>query len=223
MKIIGHRGAAALAPENTLAAIQKSIDHKVDEVEFDVRITRNGIPVLHHDAAIHYNTERQTIAKHTLVELRKYKADLATLEEALLLIGKKTRAQIEIKPDESVLPVVSVIKKLITSGKQSAKNILVASKSQTVLVEFHKLMPEIELVVVEPWSGVRARLRADQVETKRISMNQMWLWLGFIKAIHRGGYKLSAYTVNNPQRAAKWAPYLYGIITDNPELVNKKS
>lgn len=50
--IIAHRGASALAPENTLAAIQKAIEDKADGIEFDVRITKDGVPVVFHDAIL---------------------------------------------------------------------------------------------------------------------------------------------------------------------------
>jgi glycerophosphoryl diester phosphodiesterase len=48
--IIAHRGASALAPENTLAAFQKAIEDDADGIEFDVRIARDGVPVVFHDA-----------------------------------------------------------------------------------------------------------------------------------------------------------------------------
>ncbi|MCX7713311.1 MAG: glycerophosphodiester phosphodiesterase [Chthoniobacterales bacterium] len=47
--LIGHRGAAALAPENTLAAFQKAISFRVDYVECDIRITADQVPVVFHD------------------------------------------------------------------------------------------------------------------------------------------------------------------------------
>jgi glycerophosphoryl diester phosphodiesterase len=45
VKIIGHRGARGLAPENTLAAFAKAIELEVDGVEFDVRVTKDKIPL----------------------------------------------------------------------------------------------------------------------------------------------------------------------------------
>jgi glycerophosphoryl diester phosphodiesterase len=53
--IIGHRGASAVAPENTLAAFREAIAVGADGIEFDVRLTRDGVPVVIHD-----NTLRRT-------------------------------------------------------------------------------------------------------------------------------------------------------------------
>jgi glycerophosphoryl diester phosphodiesterase len=48
--ILGHRGASALVPENTLAAFSRAIQDGADGVEFDVRLSRDGVPVVIHDA-----------------------------------------------------------------------------------------------------------------------------------------------------------------------------
>ena len=50
--IIAHRGASALAPENTLAAFQKAIEDGADGIEFDVRIAKDGVPVVFHDSTL---------------------------------------------------------------------------------------------------------------------------------------------------------------------------
>jgi glycerophosphoryl diester phosphodiesterase len=50
--IIAHRGASALAPENTLAAFQKAIEDGADGIEFDVRISKDGVPVVFHDSTL---------------------------------------------------------------------------------------------------------------------------------------------------------------------------
>ena len=47
--VIGHRGAAGLAPENTLAAFKTAFDLGVDAVEMDVQLTRDGALVVYHD------------------------------------------------------------------------------------------------------------------------------------------------------------------------------
>jgi len=52
MKIIGHRGAKGLAPENTLASMQAALDNNVDAIEFDVRVTRDNVPVINHNPDI---------------------------------------------------------------------------------------------------------------------------------------------------------------------------
>lgn len=50
--IIGHRGASASAPENTLAAFSGALEAGADGVEFDVRLSRDRVPVVIHDASL---------------------------------------------------------------------------------------------------------------------------------------------------------------------------
>jgi glycerophosphoryl diester phosphodiesterase len=50
--IIAHRGASAVAPENTIAAFRKALDAGADGVEFDVRLSKDGVPVVIHDATL---------------------------------------------------------------------------------------------------------------------------------------------------------------------------
>ena len=50
--ILGHRGASALAPENTLAAFSRAISGGADGIEFDVRLSRDAVPVVIHDATL---------------------------------------------------------------------------------------------------------------------------------------------------------------------------
>ena len=50
--LIGHRGASAVAPENTMAAFREAIAVSCDGIEFDVRLTRDGVPVIIHDSTL---------------------------------------------------------------------------------------------------------------------------------------------------------------------------
>lgn len=52
LKIEGHRGARGLLPENTLPSFERAIALGVDGLEFDIGLTRDGVPVVHHDPAL---------------------------------------------------------------------------------------------------------------------------------------------------------------------------
>lgn len=216
--LIGHRGAKGLAPENTLASISKALTCGVDEIEFDVRVTKDGIPVLSHDTTLHSGEKQLQIAQHTFKTLLSLFPSLATLGAALHHIDTKARPHIEVKPDEPTQPIVDVIEEFLKSGKYSSKDLLLASKSQKTLRQLHKALPDIEKVVIHAWSGVIATHRARALGTKRISMRASWLWSGFIRSMNRRGYQLSAYTLDDPLRAQVWQKSgLYGVITDYPD------
>lgn len=216
IKIIGHRGAKGLAPENTLASIQKALELGVDEIEIDIRITSDGTPVLSHDRLLVTATSTYTISAMPYTELRTRYAELTTLAEVLKLIDGQACLYIEVKHGEPVQPVVDAVTKY-EGPSATASWVSFGSKSQKTLVELHRLMPNIPKIVIEPWSSVRAHFRAKQVGTKRLSMRSWWLWRGLLKSMHKQGYLISPYTVNDPRKITKWEPYLYGVITDYPD------
>ena len=70
--IIGHRGASAHAPENTLVAFQMAIDALADGIEFDVQLAKDGVPVVIHDATLKRTGLRpESVAELTSKQLSK--------------------------------------------------------------------------------------------------------------------------------------------------------
>jgi glycerophosphoryl diester phosphodiesterase len=74
MLIIGHRGASAVAPENTMASFREAIAVGADGIEFDVRLTRDGVPVIIHDSTL----RRTGGLPHRVAELSS--AELAKID-----------------------------------------------------------------------------------------------------------------------------------------------
>jgi glycerophosphoryl diester phosphodiesterase len=78
--VLGHRGASAVAPENTVAAFTRARELGADGVELDVRRTADGVLVVHHDAEVR---DVGLIAGLSFADLRAARPQLATLAEAL--------------------------------------------------------------------------------------------------------------------------------------------
>ena len=148
MKIIGHRGARGLSSENTLSSLNEAISHDVDEIEFDVRVTSDNVPVLHHDSEITNSSGRKfSIDKNTLKFLQKQKPDLPTLKDVFDHIDKKMSLYIEIKPDVAVKPIIKVLRAQLKKGRP-VDALRVASFSQKTLVEVHEALPELPKIVL---------------------------------------------------------------------------
>jgi glycerophosphoryl diester phosphodiesterase len=218
MKIIGHRGARGLAPENTIAGLQKGLVHNVDMIEFDLHVTKDGVPVLHHWGYLaDPDGRRLKIKQHDYQELLSHKSDLASLEDVFTKVSRSAIFYIEVKRGVDIGPIVAVIKRHIKKG-WPADHLFLSSKSQRVLMDLHRALPEVQKIVIEMWSGISATHRARQVNTKKLSMNKMWLWFGFIGAVSKRGYELYAYTLNDPAKAKRWERYgLAGVVTDYPD------
>lgn len=221
MKIVGHRGARHLAPENTVASIKQALKHGADEIEIDVRVTKDGHVILNHDPVIHVPAGNFATAAHTLEELQQHKPDVTTLAEAIRAIDRKIPLMIEVKRNEPIEPIVAVIERFLSEGWQPSDFIL-GSFSQKTLTLLHEALPEISLVVIEAFSGWRAMYRARQVGAKKISLNHYFLWFATIANMRKKQFEIYAYTLNNPKKAKRWARRgIAGAITDNPSLYKK--
>ncbi len=224
MKIIGHRGAKGLAPENTLASFTKALHHGVDEIECDARVTNDGVAILEHDALMHDAAgQHYVVADHSYAQLTAINSELTTLSDAIALVNKSVVLQIEVKPKEPIEPIIACLKDYLGKG-WSPTDFLVSSKDFGLLQAFHAELPLVPTGIIESWSSVRATSRARKLGTKRISMNHKVLWRGFIAPMNRGGYQLCAYTLDDVKKARRWAKYgLYASITDYPDLYEPKS
>ncbi len=122
--VVGHRGASAAEPENTLAAFEAAVAAGADAVELDVRLTADRIPVVLHDADVAATTDGQG-AVHTLTleELKRLDAsggrgprqEIPTLAEALEVLSPHDGVAVDLEvknipgepafdsPDESIL------------------------------------------------------------------------------------------------------------------------
>lgn len=221
MKIIGHRGARGLAPENTVAAILAGIAAGVYALELDLRATRDGVVVLCHDPWIYNGRQKMSIAEHNYGELKATKNDLTTLDEAIKVARHQAVIYLEIKPRVDYTPIATLLSRYLDHG-YALKDFAILSFDQSILLHFKTTFPGLTLIVNERWSGVRASLRARQLGTRFIQMNERWLWHGFVRQMHRAGFALSPYTINSPKRIKSWQPYLYGVVTDYPDRFQAK-
>ncbi|MCC7564702.1 MAG: glycerophosphodiester phosphodiesterase [Methanomicrobiaceae archaeon] len=101
MLIIGHRGARALEPENTLRAVRRGMEC-ADFVEVDVRRSKDGIPMVIHDATLERTTNGSgLVADHTIEELKDLDAGagetIPMLYEVLDLVEGKSGLFVEVK------------------------------------------------------------------------------------------------------------------------------
>lgn len=73
--VIAHRGASGEYPENTLLAFRRGLEQGADALEFDVRLTADGVPVVIHDATLDRTTSGHgEVATHTLAQLARVDA-----------------------------------------------------------------------------------------------------------------------------------------------------
>ena len=157
--IVAHRGAAALAPENTLSAFRIAIEQGADFVETDVQLTADGVPVLMHDPKLDRTTDgRGALASHTLEQIRRldaggwFSAEFAgepvpTFEEFVELIDPApTRAFVELKgewPADRVGAAVDLLR-----ARHLSHRVILASFERETLEAVRELAPEYATILL---------------------------------------------------------------------------
>lgn len=111
---IGHRGLLDLAPENTMPGFELAVRRGIPIVEFDVRLTKDGVPVVIHDDTVDRTTDGHgRVRDYSFEDLRRLDAGrwfslefagarVPRLEEVLECIGNKAWCLIELKEDDVV-------------------------------------------------------------------------------------------------------------------------
>jgi glycerophosphoryl diester phosphodiesterase len=104
--VVAHRGASATFPENTLESFTAAVEAGAQAVEFDVRLSADGVPVVVHDPDVSRCTDGTGFVHElTVAELKRLdagggrvpRAEIPTLREALDLLSGRVGVDIEIK------------------------------------------------------------------------------------------------------------------------------
>jgi len=218
---IAHRGASAEAPENTLAAFARALALGADGLELDVRVTRDGVPVVIHDATlIRLTGRRGTVARLALADLRVARVrgePIPTLPEVLALVRRRAVVQIEIKPGVPVAPVVRAVRQA-----RAGNAAILASFAAATLAEARALAPRVaRMWIRERGTPGRLHPRLAALAAAGVSLDHRAIPSPeFVAALHRRGWRVWCWTVNDPsamRRLADWG--VDAILSDNPALL----
>lgn len=199
---IGHRGAMAHEPENTIRSFKKALELNVDAVELDVCVCATGELMVFHDTKLDRTTNGSGyIEDKSFDELRKLDAGkgekIPTLEEVLDIIDKKIIVNIELKGKNTALPTSKVIDKYIKLKKWSHDNFMVSSFDHHELKKFSDLCPFIYIgVLIEAipldYSKCAVDLNAQSINLSLDFINQ-----DFVDDAHKNGLSVYVWTVND--------------------------
>lgn len=163
--IIAHRGASAVTPENTIAAFQQAIADGADGLEFDVRITKNGVPIVFHDSTLRRVANQNVrISNLTSEELGKLDAGswfnernpnkanplfsreiISTFEDILDFVKDyQGLIYVELKGAAAeISPLVEAVAKII-SRSNLLPNIIIKSFKLEAIRQIKTLVPEVK-------------------------------------------------------------------------------
>lgn len=231
--VIGHRGAAALAPENTLAGIQKAADLGLKWIELDVTLLGDGSAVMFHDSTISRTTsgsghlKRKNLDQVAVLDAGSWFSEafvgerVPTLIEALTLIKKLNLGlNLELKPNRCDLKLlVEEVVAALEAADFPEDQLLVSSFNHKALV-LYRAKADSRVGCLFESLPRNWKHKARQVAAKTIHLNGKKLKEKKAQEIKAAGYELYCYTVNEKDMADQLRGWgVDGVFTDNPSLI----
>ncbi|NKB59970.1 MAG: glycerophosphodiester phosphodiesterase [Alphaproteobacteria bacterium] len=234
-RVIGHRGAAGHAPENTLESIRTAARLGAPWVEFDVHLSSDKIPVLIHDDTLDRTTDgKGAVDKNSLADLRSLDAGqwfadqfagepIPTLEETLLLLATLgVGANVEIKPTPGrEIETGHAVARLLREQWPSVlpPPVLSSFKPES-LAAAREVAPHLpRALLISRLSGDWARILRE-LDCTALHSGHKRLSASDAEQVRRAGYPLRVYTVN--ERAISDRLFSWGaeaIISDYPDRI----
>ncbi len=220
-KVIGHRGAAAYAPENTLASFREAHRRGATWVEIDVKLTRDGVPIVMHDASL-----KRTMGIDRLVaEMPRAElpADVPTFEEAIACFAELgLGCNVEIKPCEGREQETArvAVETLRRSWPARLPPPLLSSFKDISLAAAREAAPEFARAILIDDIQDGWRTRADAVGAVGVNTSGKRLTAPHAVEIRAAGLALSVYTINDGAVAkALVGMGVHCVITDAPDVI----
>ena len=232
---IAHRGASRIAPENTLAAFQKALEVGADGIEFDVRLSSDGVPVVIHDATVDRTTDGTgRVADLPLSELSQLDAStsfdaafagarIPTLAQVFEMLGELLLLNIELK--EEGFFGSSLEEAVVTLIQKHAleRQVLVSSFNALALRRIQRISPHLRtaLLCAHPASPV---LRIASLALGRPSgalhPQSAGVDAKLVSWAHARGLRLHPWTVDDPADMRRLIHCgVDGIITNVPDVL----
>jgi glycerophosphoryl diester phosphodiesterase len=232
--VIAHRGASAVAPENTLPAFEKANQIGVDLVELDYYHTSDGVPVVFHDKDLKRTTNARAVLGNDALAIRQLTLEqsrkldvgawfgpqfrgvrMPTLEESLDVIQTGSMTLVERKEGDAATCIA------LLERKKLLDDVVVQAFDWAFLAECRRLAPNLVLGALGEKEITPQKLaELDRLDVQAVGWNYKQLTPQTIDALRGPGRKVWAYTVDDDQRARELiAAGIDAIITNDPEKI----
>lgn len=243
--IIAHRGASATAPENTLAAFRQAIEDGAEGIEMDVRLAKDGVPVVFHDAQLnrvgrcegrvidYSSTQLQTLDVGSWFNEKNpknyasvfSKERISTLKQTLNFLNSyKGLIYIELKAKKT--EIETLVKAVCEEIKKSAllENIIVKSFKLEAIPRIRQICPNVKTAALFA-PKIMTILRkeknlltlADELGADQVSLHFSLLTSSLTKKADEKKFPLTIWTVDSPMWVKRALNLgVEAIITNNP-------
>lgn len=246
--IIGHRGASALAPENTIIAFERAMRDGADGIEFDVRLARDRVAVVIHDATLRrtglregevarltsgelsavdvgtwFNLRHPSIAEQTYAQ-----ATVPTLASVFELFGEgHASLYVEMKCAANEGRALAQEVARLVRDYSLIDSVVVESFTHDAIAELKRIDSSIrtaalfEPMLSRPFPSIRKMIeRALDCQADEIALHRSLAGRRITEEAARVGLKTVVWTVDNPSWVQRAKRYgVHAIITNNPALM----
>lgn len=232
--VLGHRGASAYAPMNTIPAFEKAVEQGADGVELDVHLSKDGQLIVLHDFTIDHTTNGTGLAKDfTLAQLKELDAGakfnpsyagtrIPTLDEVFETVGSKLRIiNVEIKSmDIDTTDGVEQLTANCIARHNLQDKIIVSSFNPYALHRFRAILPQVAIgYLYMPDETAALYLMNDLPHEARHPYHVM-IDAAYMAYAREHGYRVNTWTVNDPVRAVELQKLgVDAVITDTPDVM----
>jgi glycerophosphoryl diester phosphodiesterase len=234
--VIGHRGASAHAPENTLAAFDLAIKHQADAIEFDVKLSSDNQVVVIHDSSVDRTTNGHgKVANMPLSALQELDAGvkfsnkfigekIPTLINVFEQFGKRILMNVELTNystpfDRLVNEVIKLVKYYNLED-----HIIFSSFLPGNLNYAQKILPEVPcgLLAYSGWMGLYQRKFGWKIKYQALHPYIKEVDQTLVEALHNAGKRIHVWTVNGDEKLRSMlALKVDGIFTDDPGMLRR--
>jgi glycerophosphoryl diester phosphodiesterase len=240
-KIVGHRGARNIWPENSLTGFRNVLALDVDAVEFDVHLTDAGELVVIHDATLDRTTDKTGLVRSLTPDARNATRltgssdTVPTLAEVLSVLAQTDgkRLHVEIKSDEANQPYPGITQKVVADIERFglSQRCHLTSFDVSVLEECRRVAPQIARLVSvnDEWASKQGGLQAflqhveslvDIVAIEHELMSAEWERITQMLPLDR----LGVWTLNDEASIRPWLERGIGHLTsDSPDIALRLS
>lgn len=241
-RLFGHRGAAGIAPENTLPSFRLALDEGAEYLELDVHATRDGVPVVIHDATLERTTDGAgAVREHSLAELGRYDAGFRFEREGdhpfrgrgvrvpplEALLDEFAGVPLNIEVKQADPPIAERVVSLL-ERRGALDRVLLAAEQHAILQRIRACAPRVatsasfleaqeffERCLRGDFAGFAPRARALQIPTRFGDLELVTAQT--LAAAHRHGLEMHVWTVNEEEEIERLLRLgVDGVMSDHP-------
>ena len=201
MEIIGHRGSAGTAPENTLLGVKVALEAGVSWIEIDVRWAANELFVIHDESVARTTNGTGSIYSKSLAEIQSLDAGagqtIPTLTQVLDTIAADAALNIELKDTASLQPTLALVRELLNRDPAWHEQIMLSSFEQSIHHTLSENLPQgclLGILLKEIPADIVSYAARLQAFSLNLSVPQ--LDEALVNNAHAQGLEVFVYTVN---------------------------